>query len=330
VPQQPDTPPQGEHDSQDPTPLELEEAGPIGPSGNLLNPSHQRFAHEYCLDLNAVAAYHRTYPLANDVTARSEGYRLLRNPQVRGEVQRLLDERAQVTGITADRVLLRFWEHATADTRELVEVRVGSCRHCWGLYHQHQFTDAEFEKAEHDHIQAERKRRILHANKPGAGEFEPKEFHGKGGTGYTPNRPPNPDCPECHGDGLPRSIIKDQQGLSAGALALFGGVKYDKNGNMQVLVHDRLPALKLVAEHLGMFTGLGKPQRGDPLQELLEEIRGSHGAGSALQIVHDDPEARAPDAVQDVEPKAKKQEPGSYSKPPRDPSKPRPTWRAAS
>ena len=320
-----DTPPKGETPTTPPDlasghhPLEepttLEESAPVTPSPHLLSPAYQRFCQEYLHDLNGAKAYMRAYPNANYETAKARAWELLQLPTIRNEVQRLLDERATVTGITADRALIRLWETATADARELVEVRVGSCRYCWGLYHQYQYTDSEWEKVLHDHVHAEAARR-----KAEKGDFQPRECHEKGGTGYTPNRPPNPDCPECHGDGRPRSIIKDLRQASPGALSLYGGVKYDKHGNMQVLVRDQLPALKLVAEHLGLFNGLRPPDASDPLTTLLEEIRGAHGAGSALQIVHEDPERRQ---VQDVEAKpAKPQvsertpEPGSGSKPP--------------
>jgi hypothetical protein len=238
---------------------------------------------------------------------------LLATPNIRAEVQRLLDERATVTGITADRALIRLWETATADPRELVDIRVGSCRHCWGLYHQYQYTETEWEKALSDHVHAEAKRRKAEKD-----DYVPRECPPKGGTGYSPNRTPNPECPECHGDGTPRSIIRDLRKASPGALALYGGAKYDKDGRLVVIVRDQLPALKLVAEHLGLLNGEPRtPTEADPLTALLAEIRGAHGAGSALPIVHEDPERRAPrQDVQDVEPKAKrpKPEPGSGPK----------------
>ncbi len=80
-----------------------------------------------------------------------------------------MDERAVITGITADRVLFKLWERATADARELVEFRIGSCRHCWGMYHQRQRTDAEFEAAQDKHLREQADK----AKKPG---HEPDPF----------------------------------------------------------------------------------------------------------------------------------------------------------
>lgn len=280
--------------------VDVEEAAPVTASRGVMSAQHHRFCQEYLVDLNGTKAYQRVYVHAAYETARTRSQELLQNPPIRSEIQRLLDERAALTGVTADRVLLRLWNMATADPRELVEVRVGSCRHCWGLYNQYQYTDREWEKALSEHVHREAKRRKAEGD-----DFVPAHCPEKGGTGYTPNRPPSPECPECHGDGEPRSIIKDQKNLSPGALALFGGVKYDKNGNMSVLVREQLPALKLVAEHLGLFSDkLAGPQTVDPLSALLEALRGPSGTGAALPVVSRDPEQR-PD-VEDVEEKPAK------------------------
>lgn len=275
---------------------QVEEAAPVTPSPHLLRAAHQRFAQEYTVDLNATRAYMRVYADATVETAGAQGHELLKRPEIRREVQRILDERAMVTGITADRALLRIWETATADPRELVEVRVGACRHCWGLYHQYQYTDTEFEAAQREHLANEKA-----TAKAEKRQFDPNEHPcpERGGTGYTPNRPPNAECPECWGDGEPRAIIKDQASLSPAARAIFGGVKYDKTGNLTVIVRDQMPALRMAAEHLGLLSDkLPGPTVDDPLTALLKAIRGEHGAGSALPVVHDDPERRA--AVQDV------------------------------
>lgn len=321
------TPPQGEstpqarmapnprartlHDApQDPQ--ELEPSAPVTPSPQYLSTTHQRFCQEYLVDLNLTQAYLRTYTSARLSTAQTESRQLLNNPKIALEIQRLLDDRAQVTGITADRALVRLWDQAMADKRELVEVRVGACRHCWGLYHQFQYTEAEFARTQDRHIADEAKRHRAEGD-----DFVPASCPERGGTGFSPNRQPNPDCPECHGDGSPRTIIKDMRKASPGALALFMGVKYDKEGRMQVLLESHTPALRMVLEHLGLLNDkLPGPSVTNPLEALLEEIRGRHGAGTALAVVHDDPEARRPadgppkpaaaadrGQVQDVQPK---------------------------
>lgn len=295
-------------------PQELEETAPLTPSPHLLSPEHQRFAQEYIVDLNGTKAYQRAYPGVSIDSAHSNAHRLMANEGIRHEIQRLLDERATVTGVTADRVLLKLWDMATADPRELCEVRIGCCRHCWGMYHQYQYTEAELERAEHDHIQAESKRRKAEKE-----DFVAKPFHAKGGGGFDRNRQPNADCPECGGDGEARHIIKDTRNLSAGAARLFGGIKIDKQGNVTVVLRDPTVALLKVGEHLGLWSGkLPGPQNADPMTALLEEIRGRTGTGGALPVVQDDPERRAiaaPADIEDVEAKPKTPAATSAKKP---------------
>lgn len=291
-------------------PQDLEEAAPLTPSAHLLNPLHQRFCTEYLRDLNATQAYMRTYGEGNPdlkiSTAGQQGYQLLKNPQIRAEIQRLMDERAVVTGITADRVLTTLWAMVTTPSNELTEVRIGACRHCWGYQHQYHYRESELEKAEADFIHKEARRRKEWLKKSPAfreeNPFEERTFHAGGGTGFDPKREPHPECPHCHGDGDKQVVIKDTRNLSVGAEMLFGGIKQTEHG-MQVLLHDRMPALKLVGEHLGMWSDKfeGPKDVENPLERLLREIHGLHGAGSALPIVHDDPEARKPPAAADVE-----------------------------
>jgi phage terminase small subunit len=303
------------HADSDSSPVELESTAPCTPSPHLLSVAHQQFCQQYISTegLNATKAYQAVYPQAGYDSARSEASRLLANPNIQHEIQRLMDERAQVTGITSDRILLRLWQMATADPRELVEVRIGCCRHCWGMYHQHQYTDSEIEKSEADHIHAEARRRKREGD-----QFEPREFHSKGGSGFDPSRKPHPECPECGGQGIPQHLVKDTRDLSAGALMIFGGVKLDKNGNVTVLVRDQLAPLKLAGEHIGMWSGRPiAPVGVDPLQALLDEIRGDSGVAAALPIVHDDPELRTRNKAdaQDVTPRA----PGGRKQAPQPP-----------
>lgn len=273
-------------------------AAPIptfAPSRGLMTPLQSRFAQEYVVDLNATQAYHRTRAPVRftDETASTEGYKLLRSPEVGAEVQRLMDERAMRTGITADRVLLHAWSVAMADARELTELLIGSCRHCWGLYNQYQYTETELELARDKHMR-EAKKKAQAEKQP----FDPDAvvFHERGGPGYDPNKPPNPECPECWGDGVSRPVIHDTRHLSPGAAALYDGIaiKRGKEGmTVNVKTQDRSPYLMLVARHLGMLNDkLMKPEEVDnPLLALLKQIQSSHA--SSLPIVRTDPEHRA-------------------------------------
>ncbi len=71
-----------------------------------MTPRQARFAEEYLVDLNATqAALRAGY---SPSTARAQGYRLLRNPQVARAIERAMAERSRRTGIEADWVLARL------------------------------------------------------------------------------------------------------------------------------------------------------------------------------------------------------------------------------
>jgi phage terminase small subunit len=288
-----------------------DDAPTFAPKG--LTPLEWRFAQEFIVDLNGSQAYQRASPECTEPAARANASRLLASANVAKEVQRLLDERAIRTGITADRVLVRLWNIATADVRKLVEYRIGSCRHCWGMYNQYHYTEAEFSAAQDKHIREEADR----AKKDGAHEAKP--FPEKGGPGYDHNRPPNPECPECWGRGQGMPIIHDTRHLDEGEAALFAGLKVTKDG-LNVNIEDRAAYLQLVGRHLGMWNDkLKVTDETNPLMALIQQIQASH---STVPIVHDDPEL-----VQDVTPKAKS---GAGSKAPTAPGAVgKSAWRAA-
>lgn len=277
----------------------LSETAPITPSAGLLNPLHQRFCAEFLKDLNATQAYQRAYgghtPIA-PATARVNGARLLTFADIRQEIQRLMDERAIVTGITADRVLLRLWEMANVDPARLVELRVGCCRYCWGCQHHYQYRESELEKAESDYIHREAARRKAWSKLPEPKEpFVKRPFTTAGGAGFNPQRKPHPECPNCHGRGQTEIVPRDNRHLTEAERLVWNGVKVTEHGT-QVILEPRLPALKLVGEHLGMWSDKfeGPKDVENPLEKLLREIHGIHGAGSTIPIVHDDPERRLP------------------------------------
>ena len=184
--------------------------------------------------------------------------------------------------MTADQALARLWEMATADPRELIEIVVGACRHCWGLHHYHQYTAAEYARAQSAHSLAEVKRRR------GEGEaYLPQPMPEQGGAGYDANRHPHPECPECWGRGQPRVVLKDMACVSPGASMLLAGVKLTERGP-QLQLRSPLPALIKVGQHLGLWNKNDDPNAvggDDPLRKLLDEIR-----GSTMPIVRADPE----------------------------------------
>lgn len=84
-------------------------------------PKQMLFALEYLKDLNATRAYRDVYGAKNDNVAAVEGSKLLRNPKVAPYVQRSMDDRAERTGLTADKVLTELGHMAYLDPLEMYD-----------------------------------------------------------------------------------------------------------------------------------------------------------------------------------------------------------------
>lgn len=258
-----------------------------------LTPLQQRFCQEYLVDLHATNAYLRANPDVQRDTARVEGSFLLTLPDICAEIQRLMNERAVRTGITVDRVLVKLWTLASADHRELVQVHVGCCRFCFGFLNKYQRTRAEFERDTLKHEQDELKR-----EKANPKDFEPRQFDEQGGIGFNGNRKPNPDCPECFGDGEPRGVVADTRDFSEAASALYAGVKMKDGTVTEFKTQDQGAALERIGRHLGMWNEKlqGNASEVNPLMALIQQIA-AQGRGATLQVVAQDPEQRTPQSA---------------------------------
>lgn len=226
-----------------------------------LDPKEQRFVEEYLIDLDPrraalVAGYSASM-------ANSKAYMWVRDgkakPHVFAAVEAAKAKRAEVTQITAEMVLARWWLIATADPNELIQHRRVNCRNCYGEDHHYQWKDADEYAAA-----------CAHALKEGI-----TVPHDDGGYGYNPTLSPHARCPVCFGEGHAQVFAQDTKHLSPAAQALYAGVKQTKEG-LEIKTHDQLKALDNVARHLGMFndklTLKGDPE--NPLVALIKEVQG--------------------------------------------------------
>ncbi|WP_232081119.1 MULTISPECIES: terminase small subunit [unclassified Variovorax] len=234
-----------------------------------LEPRQQRFVDEYLIDLNATQAAIRAGYSAK--TAQEQSSRLLSNVMVSTAIGAARKQQQERTQITADKVLREAWNIAIADVRELVQVKVGCCRHCHGEGFRRQRTIAEYN---HD--------REAFAKKGGM----PAEFEEEGGIGFDLLRRPNPECTECGGDGHARVVVMDTRDLSEQARALYAGAKQGKYG-LEVQMHSKDGALEKLFKHLGLYEK-DNQQRIDPLASLLHSI--ASGNSSGFKPVARDPE----------------------------------------
>lgn len=218
-----------------------------------LTDRQQLFALEYIIDMNGTqAAIRAGY---SEKTASQMAYKLLNDDRVNDAVDKARAERNKRLRIDADAVLYHWWQIANADPNELTQLRRLNCRYCWGADHNYQWTPKEYE----------------HACEKATANNEPEPLN-VGGTDYDRNKAPNPDCPECGGDGAESVYFADTTTLSPQAKLLYQGVKQTKFG-IEVMTADKMKALDNVARYLGMFEP--RPDEDDtetaqPVQVVIE------------------------------------------------------------
>ena len=233
-----------------------------------MTPKQQRFVDEYLVDLNATqAAIRAGY---SKKTARSQACENLTKPDIQSAIAKARLEQQKRTGITADKVLQEAWNIVTADVRELIQVRVGCCRHCYGKVHRYQRTQVEYDR---DYAKF-------------LGKRKDHEFEEQGGIGFDLLLPPAKGCPMCCGDGHARIVVSDTGQLSPAAAALYSGAKQTRDG-FEIKLHDKLAALEKVFRHLGLYEH-NNGQKTDDLTDLLYTI--THGNNSTFKPVVEDPE----------------------------------------
>lgn len=202
-----------------------------------MNTAEQKFVDFYLKSMDPrdaalKAGYSKT-------TARSISYTWVTDPDLKPEVYQYVKEqlaaRRERYEFSTEQILRRYWQIATADPNEIVEVRRVNCRHCQGEGFNYQWTINEY-------AQAVKRAEWLKEPLPDC----------TGGFGFDVTLDPNPLCPECNGVGVVREFLKDSRDFSPRAKALFAGVKATKYG-LEVKFNDQTDALNQIAKHLGMF-----------------------------------------------------------------------------
>lgn len=146
-------------------------------------------------------------------------------------------KRLEAHSVTAAELKHRTWLVATADPSELCRIEARCCRHCWGENFGYQWKEHEFEAA------------VAASERPGKDVPSFPDY--AGGYGFNHTRDVNPECPHCDGDGVKVTIVTDTRDLSEAGRALFKGTKVDRNGNIEVLMHDQEAAKRFYAQLCG-------------------------------------------------------------------------------
>lgn len=190
---------------------------------------------------------HEAYTLAFDCkrmrpsSISTEGYRMLKHPHVALEIKRRLELIGEASdeklGFDAIQALSLFIDLARADPNELIGLRVGCCRKCWGDGFNFQWrTEQEWMEA------------CAKAEKAGDENFPLPD----GGFGFDHTKEPNVECPYCRGEGETRIVPMDTRNLSPGGKMLYQGVKQTKDG-LQIILADKAKALENATKLIGGF-----------------------------------------------------------------------------
>lgn len=208
------------------------------------------FVEHYVRWRNATQAYDHAYEARGGKyeTRRDDGAKLLSDPKIKAAIALRSRIATEETGHDVLWLLRRFLDISTADPRELIGLKIGCCRYCWGEGFGYQWREREYleQLQEAERLQAEAMRRGGDANV--IAWPDPA-----GGFAFNATRPPHPDCPQCHGEGVERVVPRDSDNFSDQALLLFGGVKRKADGSLEIIIADRQKAAELAGRIMGAF-----------------------------------------------------------------------------
>ncbi|MEO3947637.1 terminase small subunit [Gorillibacterium sp. CAU 1737] len=234
-----------------------------------LTKQQRAFVDAYICDeeLNATECVRKAYPTAKQPDRIA--YQLLENPRVRAEIDKQMEERAKRTQITADKVLQRWWDIATADPNDIMHLRRLSCRYCHGIDHKYQWVD------EVEYANAVSRSILLaeaESQKKGSQEDTEEIPTDEGGFGYDRMTEPHPECPKCHGEGRLDLYLADTRKISKKSRLLYAGIKQTQAG-IEIKLQDQGKALENVARHLGMFNDKLEVSGSLNIEKMLEAIK---------------------------------------------------------
>lgn len=216
--------------------------------GKGLTVQEELFCREYSTHQNATRAALSAGYGSTRRSAEVKGCKLWARPEIKARVHELLSARADRLGVDAD-TILRLWSTlAGYDANEMVEYRRVCCPHCWSADHSHQMTPAEYYREKHAYDKQVLSLILSNPKLQGQlPEFPPYE-----GEWYDITKPPNPDCPNCRGEGVGEVFIHDTRKLSAAARRAYLGVTIGKDG-LNILMASKEKAVENLAKAIGIF-----------------------------------------------------------------------------
>jgi phage terminase small subunit len=218
------------------------------------------FIRQYRIHRNASRAYREAGYNAG-TAIHQNAHELLRSRYVADRIAEMDAEDLAKLDVKAFDVTRRLTNIAFADIARITEYHIGACRYCWGIEHRYQWrTPREFSEAVEQHML---KGEAYQANHPAPDN--------EGGYGYLAKKDPNPDCPECEGDGIQQVRFKDTRDFTPAERAVFAGVEQTQHG-IKYRLNSQPDALLTIAKSLKMFKDEVEVGITDPLAVLLQQI----------------------------------------------------------
>ena len=215
-----------------------------------LTEKQEKFAQAVGIEgLSQSDAYRRSYAVDGmaEKTVHTSAYKLSIVPHVAARIAELRSQTAAnaVGPATFDvaKLFETYLEIHNADPNDLIGIKVGACRFCYGEGHLFQWREREYLEA------VEKWERSGGVDRAGRPVAMPDPA---GGFGYKHFLPPHPDCPECGGEGVERVVPRDSEKLSKGARLLYRGAQQTKDG-IKVMMADKDKALEQIGRILGAF-----------------------------------------------------------------------------
>lgn len=213
----------------------------------ILTQKQENFCFEYIANGgNMSEAYRAAYnpaPSTSIHTISKEASKVFSRPKVKRRIHTLLSETEVNQRATIKSIIQDWIDMASADTNELVSAQRNCCRYCHGIDGEYQWADGD-EYA--DAVE-------LAKAKAQVSGGEPEYPSDKGGYGFDFTKDPNPDCKKCRGEGILRHVVQDTRKLSPQAKKLYKGSKVNRQGNIEILMHDPQEARKCLARVFAVF-----------------------------------------------------------------------------
>jgi phage terminase small subunit len=203
-----------------------------------------RFVEEYAKDRNGTRAAMRAGYTQNENSAGVTAAVLLSDPRIQALIAEQIEKVSREAVVSAADVLREWHDIATADASKIVYVRRINCRHCHGVGHAYQWAVREY---------AEACDRAANATNPRTGDPEPRDPPDcSGGFGWKSNAEPNPDCPDCNGEGVEDVFFNDTESLTGPERKLIASIEKTKDG-LKIKMRDQDAARANIAKYLGML-----------------------------------------------------------------------------